>query len=956
VQGNYIGTNAEGTSALANGYGVGAQSSNNTIGGTVSGARNIISGNQYNVVISNGASGVQVQGNYIGTNAAGTTALANRFSGVEDQIGVADLEGSNNNTIGGTTTAARNIISGNKDVGVRIESGNSGVQVLGNFIGTNAAGSNALANRVGVDVKGSNNTIGGTTTGARNIISGNSADGMFINTSVSGVQVQGNFIGTNAAGTIALGNGSNGVEVLGAGNTIGGTVSGARNIISGNSNGVLIFGGVSGVQVQGNYIGTNAAGTHVLANSFGIYDVGSNNMIGGTTTAARNIISGNSKDGVRLEGGSGVQVQGNYIGTNAAGTSALGNGANGIEVLGANNTIGGTVAAARSIISGNSRDGVRIASGVSGVQVQGNFIGTNAAGTSALGNGVWGIEVDGSVNTIGGTTAAAGNVISGNNLAGGVRIASGVSGVQVQGNYIGTNAAGTSALANAVGVSDGGSNNTIGGTTSGARNVISGNSIEGVWIGFGASGVQVEGNYIGTDHTGTSALGNFNGVEVAGSHNSIGGNVISGNTKAGVQMDRSASGASVQGNDIGTDVTGAKAVTNGTYGIFVDGSNNTIGGTATGAGNVISGNHSDGVLIFSGVSGVQVLGNFIGTDQTGKKPLPNDLNGVEVQGTNNTIGGTATGAGNVISGNNRYGLVVSASGVTVQGNYIGVDVSGATAVANSIGIFVNANNNTIGGTATGAGNVVSGNSVDGIRLVNNVSDVVVQGNFIGTDPTGTKAVANNVGLEVASGSKDTIGGTTSGAVNVISGNTSDGVRIFSSASGVNILGNYIGTDHTSKNPLPNSGWGVGINGNNNTIGGSVAATGNNIGYNKTGGVLVSTGEGNTIRRNVISANGSTSTGPGITLSSGANKNLAAPVLTSATLSGNTLTVLGTFTAATANVSYELEFFANPSRNPEGKGLPRRADGKADEHGHAVVHRHLNGHGVGNGPAHHGHAD
>jgi titin len=439
-----------------------------------------------------------------------------------------------------------------------------------------------------------------------------------------------------------------------------------------------------------------------------------------------------------------------------------------------------------------------------------------------------------------------------------------------------------------------------------------------VWIGPGASGVQVQGNSIGTDYTGTSALGNTNGVEVAGSHNTIGGNVISGNTRAGVQIDSSASGVSVQGNNIGADVTGAKAVANGTHGIFVAGFNNTIGGTATGAGNVISGNHGDGVLVFSGVSGVVVQGNFIGTDHTGKKPLPNGVNGVEVQGANNTIGGSATGAGNVLSGNNGYGLVVSASGVTVQGNYIGVDVSGATAVANSIGIFVNANNNTIGGTATGAGNVVSGNTVDGIRLVRNVSGVVVQGNFIGTDLTGTKAVANNVGLEVASGSKDTIGGTATGAGNVIAGNTTAGVRIDSGASGVSIQGNNIGTDHTGKNPLPNSGWGVSVYGNNNTIGGSVAAAANSIGYNKTGGVLVSTGNGNTIRRNVIFANGSTNKGPGITLSSGANNTLAAPVLSSATLSGNTLTVQGTFTATTANISYMLEFFANPSGDPEGK--------------------------------------
>jgi hypothetical protein len=102
------------------------------------------------------------------------------------------------------------------------------------------------------------------------------------------------------------------------------------------------------------------------------------------------------------------------------------------------------------------------------------------------------------------------------------------------------------------------------------------------------------------------------------------------------------------------------------------------------------------------------------------------------------------------------------------------------------------------------------------------------------------------------------------------------------------------------------------------FGGSVASAGNIIAANTQGGVLVSAGSGNTIRLNSIFANGSTNTGPGITLSSGANNNLAAPTLHAATFKGGTLTVHGSFAAPTANVGYVLDFFANPTGDAEGK--------------------------------------
>src|SRR5205085_760950 len=149
---------------------------------------------------------------------------------------------------------------------------------------------------------------------------------------------------------------------------------------------------------------------------------------------------------------------------------------------------------------------------------------------------------------------------------------------------------------------------------------------------------------------------------------------------------------------------------------------NVIGGTAAGAGNVISGNDNDGVEIGGAdTSGNVVLGNFIGTDYTGSAALGNAEDGVYLWGgtTGNVIGGTAAGARNVISGNEWNGVEISSahtSGNVVLGNFIGTDYTGSAALGNGDGVALNdgSSSNTIGGTAAGAGNVISGNDSYGV--------------------------------------------------------------------------------------------------------------------------------------------------------------------------------------------------------------------------------------------------
>src|SRR5262249_26917037 len=141
----------------------------------------------------------------------------------------------------------------------------------------------------------------------------------------------------------ALGNSGNGIEIAGSNNTIGASYAVAPNEISGNSNdGVLLDSGSSGNQVLGNNIGTNHGGTAAVANKIGIPDAGSSNTLGGSVLGARNVISGNTSDGVLLDSTATAEtMQGNYIGLNVTGKSILANGSNGIEVQGSNNLIGG---------------------------------------------------------------------------------------------------------------------------------------------------------------------------------------------------------------------------------------------------------------------------------------------------------------------------------------------------------------------------------------------------------------------------------------------------------------------------------------------------------------------------------------------------------------------------------------------------------------------------------------
>jgi hypothetical protein len=336
--------------------------------------------------------------------------------------------------------------------------------------------------------------------------------------------IAGNFIGIDPAGSVELGNFSGVRVATGANNLIGGTTPAARNVISGNGATQFSLGNVlvnkiflskdlapAGTIIRGNYIGTNAAGTAAFGKNMGVVVLDSRGTIIGGSDAddgvvdgnvgARNVISGNI-DGIHTEEQgttypADLTIQGNFIGVNATGNATLGNFQNGIFFVpqrdrGDNSiTVGGTAAGAGNVISGNLNNGVLIV--FSSVVMQGNRIGTDLAGTLDLGNGFFGVELQRGGSppqpavqiTIGGATSAARNIISGNGGAG-MRISYNSGSATVQGNYIGTQGDGVSPLGNdldGILVQDA---TTIGGTGAGEGNVIAFNS-----TGAGGAGILI---------------------------------------------------------------------------------------------------------------------------------------------------------------------------------------------------------------------------------------------------------------------------------------------------------------------------------------------------------------------------------------------------------------------------------------------------------------------------------
>ena len=310
-----------------------------------------------------------------------------------------ELKGDSNTnglTITSSNCTVRGLASHGFRYGFQLEGNANNTIIEGNWVGYDLTGSPPFS--VQIVVFTANNTIGGTVAAARNVLTG-----LRCSSNNGGNIVRGNFFNLPPDGTPASVFGFTVIESS-SNNTIGGTIAGARNIM----NDTLdiqrgpVMDPTSGNLVQGNFIGTNVTGTVGLAMpviGVSIHRLAKSNTIGGTTVAARNIISGSAQHGVLIDSMDNL-VQGNYIGTDVNGVADVGNGENGIIITSINqssasgNTVGGTAGGARNVLSGNGLSGVLIqGTQAAGNSVQGNFIGTNAAGTSALPNDLNGVTL-----------------------------------------------------------------------------------------------------------------------------------------------------------------------------------------------------------------------------------------------------------------------------------------------------------------------------------------------------------------------------------------------------------------------------------------------------------------------------------------------------------------------------------------------------------------------------------
>ena len=657
--------------------------------------------------------------------------------------------------------------------------------------------------------------------------------------------------------------------------------------------------------VQFCYLGTDPTGISAAPNGewgIGVYDGAHNNVIGG------NIISGNTQDGVLITDTSTSQniFVSNLIGVDATGRKALPNGGAGVvfDNSATSNTIGGAYAGAGNVISGNVANGILIGhTGTSNNLIQGNAIGTTLLGDLAVPNGQNGIVFDtgASDNTVGGTTALAGNVISGN-LANGIELAhAGTNGNTIQGNFIGTNSTATPGSGpsipngqNGITITTGAQNTVIGGIGAGAANIIAFNKADGVLISdVSTTGNSVRGNSIfgntelsinlqpagepvGTptpNHTGgaisgpnnlqntpviSSAFNSGTAVTIIGSLNSDANTVFHLDFYRAPTPSTAGFGPAtfyIGSTDVTTDAAGNTNFTfksaSPTPGVgitytaaAVDGG---TGDTSELARDVTSSSGPTAVITTTTDAGAGSLRSALvlaagtpGTSILFNVPAndPGVQAGIAAFEPLSPLP-AITANGTILDGSSESAFLGS---TPTPLDYVPpVVINGSQAGANAIGLTLVASScvvrNVSVNSFSSVGIYINGPAATGNQVANC---------YVGLTPDGTGADPNGAsGIVVDGGAANNkIGGPTPAERNIISGNAGSGVLILHAGTTGNlILSNFIGTNASGTLPVPNGANGVlfetGAEGN--TVGGPGTLAGgpsNLIAFNLGDGIQV----------------------------------------------------------------------------------------------------------------------
>jgi parallel beta-helix repeat protein len=980
VQGNWFGPDASGSTATTSPrvqYQVELYSGSNTIGGSTASARNVIGNTQSNGIVVWSGSGNVIQGNYIGTNAAGTAALGNRDSGIV-------LPGASTATgtiIGGVNAGEGNVISGNSGItattgGIAIQgTGTTGTVIRGNKIGLNAAGSATIASGgYGIYTLSAGTTVGGTAAGAGNTITGYSLDGVaVVGSSATGVAIQGNSI---------YGNSGIGIDLADNGATAndGAKTANQPNLLMDSP--VLTAAALSGgstLTVAG-YVGSAANQSTFASSRVEIFksDASSANGSGQTYLGYLTAdASGNFSGSLSV---SGLSV-GDAVTATATDTS------NNTSEFGANRTVAGAYAVSGTVFEdanyGGGAGRSLAASGGStanGATVEiYNSSGTYVSSTTTSGAGAYNFTgltagtyyvrvVNSTVaSQRSGTTAALRGVMTyRTNASSGTAVA-------VIDHVGGTNPALVDPGAASSGAAFNTSSGVFGAGLSGTAQsfsivTISSASISGVDFGFNFDTV------VNTNDSGQGSL-----RQAITNANTLGGDaslaqsgrgaaienlvfmVSNGTTAAGLRSTNNYFSGGV------ATIAPASALPTLSTSMVIDAQTQPgwtanpvleLNGTSMGGvcltlsagsvtlrGWVVNRCPGDAVNITGGSAHV-LQGNWIGLNNTGtaaSAASASTSKGIALASTGGVlIGGTGASQRNVISGNTYAGIYIGGSTTTlsVTGNYIGTNAAGTAAVANAVGGIRWASGVSgtsgiaVGGTAAGQGNVISGNTGIGVRVTEGAP--TISGNIIGLNAAGTAALPNSAnGIELLTNVNGaTIGGTTAAARNVISGNGGAGISATGgTVTNLVVRGNAIGADLAGTALVANGGNGIDVQvGSTIAIGGTPAGSANVIAGNGGRGVNVQgSASGISILSNSIYSNsgiGIDLGNDGATANDGAktsgqpNLLMDTPVFTSASLSGGTLTLAG-YVGSAANqstfASARVEVFTSDNSSSNGQG-------------------------------------
>jgi hypothetical protein len=501
---------------------------------------------------------------------------------------------------------------------------------------------------------------------------------------------------------------------------------------------------------------------------------------------------------------------------------------------------------------------------------------------------------------------------------------------KVFGNFIGTNANGTSAIPNDDGIVIGfdASDIQVGGSELFQKNIISGNFNRGVGITVGASSNnKIESNYIGLNYAGTAALPNSIGISVEGNDTKIGnlnkqsGNVISGNT-SGILVFSEFN--EVYGNTIGLNPTKDAAIPNTQYGISIESANNQVGFEYSNLAqrNVISGNGIAGIYI-NGINAVSniIHGNLIGPFGDGaSSPATNQNFGIHItnQAYENYIGSPNLDNGNVVSGNGSIGIALS-QGVTtisIQSNNIGVDKTESIDLPNgTVGIQLlnNCNSNYINS------NMIARNGTNGIEI-NSSNNNTIYDNVIGCNRDVTANFGNTeTGITLFNSSGTYI------EENNIHSNGLFGIDMLGS-NGTQIYTNFIGGNASSLEPFVGSGngnRGIYVDQSDSVqIGDGTFFRANYIKFNNGDGITIDGGSSLVQHSfNLISDNaglGIDIDADGVSVVPSDNEGTQAPVFTGAADCSGTVTITGTLNGAPSTM-YRLDFYKNTTPDASGSG-------------------------------------